>query len=79
MLFRSDRGAGVPADLQARIFEPFFTTKAPGKGTGLGLSLAYTIVRDHDGTLAVASQPGAGTTVRLTLPRTAAGKEASFP
>ena len=64
-----DRGAGVPADLRARIFEPFFTTKVAGKGTGLGLSLAYSIVRDHDGTLDVASQPGAGTTVTLTLPR----------
>jgi len=64
-----DRGAGVPAELQARIFEPFFTTKVAGKGTGLGLSLAYSIVRDHDGTLDVRSEPGAGTTVTLSLPR----------
>jgi signal transduction histidine kinase len=50
------------------VFEPFFTTKQPGEGTGLGLPLAYTIVQDHGGTIAIESAPGAGTRVVVRLP-----------
>jgi signal transduction histidine kinase len=64
-----DRGHGIPPELAQRIFEPFFTTKQPGEGTGLGLALASSIVREHGGLMEVDSQPGAGTTFTVTLPR----------
>ena len=54
--------------MRQRIFDPFFTTKEPGQGTGLGLPLAYSIVREHGGTMDVNSQVGAGTTILLQLP-----------
>ena len=64
-----DNGTGIPAELQEKIFQPFFTTKPTGEGTGLGLSLAHDIIaQGHGGTLAVASQPGQGTTFTICLP-----------
>ena len=64
-----DQGPGVPLEVKARLFEPFFTTKGPGAGTGLGLSIAYGLVRAHHGQLELDSDDGAGTRVRLRLPR----------
>ena len=63
-----DQGTGIPEAVKQRIFEPFFTTKELGQGTGLGLPLAYSIVREHEGTMEVNSAFGAGTTVILELP-----------
>jgi signal transduction histidine kinase len=63
-----DTGCGISPDKQARIFEPFYTTKPAGQGTGLGLSIAFGIVKQHHGALTFCSQPGQGTTFRLTLP-----------
>jgi len=64
-----DNGTGMPEDVKKRIFDPFFTTKPSGEGTGLGLSLSYdTIVKAHQGTLNVFSEPGSFTEFVITLP-----------
>ncbi|MBD2722985.1 two-component sensor histidine kinase [Hymenobacter sp. BT189] len=65
----TDNGTGMPTAVQAKIFQPFFTTKPTGEGTGLGLSLSHDIIaQGHGGTLAVESQPGAGSTFIISLP-----------
>lgn len=64
-----DTGAGMTPEVLERVFEPFFTTKPVGKGTGLGLSQIFAFARQSGGEVAIASQPGTGTTVTLYLPR----------
>ena|ERR1700722_6606251 len=62
----SDSGSGIEAEVLPRIFEPFFTTKRGSKG--LGLVRVYGMVTNFGGAVAVSSQPGSGTTVRVYLP-----------
>jgi two-component system, cell cycle sensor histidine kinase and response regulator CckA len=63
-----DDGCGISIEVLPRIFEPFFTTKKEGNHRGLGLAWVYGIVTNHGGGVAVSSQPGAGTSVRVYLP-----------
>ncbi|WP_295539191.1 response regulator [uncultured Pseudacidovorax sp.] len=65
----SDDGCGMPAEVLARAFDPFFTTKPIGLGTGLGLSMVYGFARQSGGQVRIDSVVGAGTAVRLLLPR----------
>jgi signal transduction histidine kinase len=64
----SDDGHGMDESTKARIFEPFFTTKDVGQGTGLGLSVAHGIVLENEGSIAVSSQAGQGSTFVVSLP-----------
>lgn len=64
----SDNGSGMDQETQDKIFEPFFTTKPRGEGSGMGLSMAYGIVTNCGGWIAVESTPGNGSTFRLFLP-----------
>jgi two-component system OmpR family sensor kinase len=68
----TDEGAGMDPDVAARVTERFFRadparTRHRG-GSGLGLSIVDAAVAAHDGSLAIDSEPGRGTAVRLTLP-----------
>ena len=64
----ADDGIGMPPDVLQRIKDPFFTTKRDAGGTGLGLAITDRIVRDHDGSMSYTSQPGSGTTVKVSFP-----------
>jgi signal transduction histidine kinase len=65
-----DNGTGIPENLTEKIFNPFFTTKPAGEGTGLGLSISHDIiVKQHGGTIDVATQEGEFTEFTIVLPR----------
>lgn len=64
----SDTGEGIDREARQHIFDPFYTTKKKGEGTGLGLAVAYSIVRQHAGFIAIYSEPGTGSVFSVFLP-----------
>jgi PAS domain S-box-containing protein len=62
----SDSGVGMDEETRRRCLEPFFTTKGE-RGTGLGLAMVYGVAERHGAHLDIESQPGSGTTVRLSF------------
>ncbi len=73
----TDTGGGMPPDVLAKALEPFFSTKGAGKGSGLGLSTVYGFVKQSLGHLSIYSEVGAGTTVKVYLPRALTGQDAA--
>jgi len=74
----SDDGVGMTDDVLRRVFDPFFTTRMGQGGTGLGMHIVYNIVNAVlGGRISVSSAPGAGTSVRMLLPRSAPQRDAA--
>jgi signal transduction histidine kinase len=71
----ADDGEGIAPENEPRIFEPFFTTKKGHRG--LGLPACQMIAEAHHGALRVESEPGAGSTFTLMLPRLGAEAESA--
>lgn len=63
----ADTGPGIPNEIKDRVCDPFFTTKG-SKNIGLGLYLNCRIIKDHDGSMDIKSEPGKGTAFKIVLP-----------
>jgi K+-sensing histidine kinase KdpD len=75
----ADDGEGMPEEVLSQAFTPYFTTKPVGSGTGLGLPQVRRFAEGRDGAVRIESERGAGTLVRLFLPRVqAAGLPSSI-
>ena len=73
----TDSGSGIAAEDLPRVTEPFFSTKIGGEGLGLGLSISQAIVTEFGGRIDIASAPGTGTRVTVTLPLASQAREAA--
>ena len=72
-----DNGIGLVPEVRQKMFDLFYSTRKGG--TGLGLSIVQRIARAHDADLEVASVPGEGTSVRVTLAAVARHEPADAP
>ncbi|MBL0745565.1 response regulator [Chryseolinea lacunae] len=67
----TDTGTGIPHEEQEHVFSAFYQTKQAAsqqQGTGLGLPLVKELVKLHNGTIVLQSEPGQGTTLTATIP-----------
>lgn len=74
-IFVKDQGVGMDSETISRAVEPFFTTKPVGSGTGLGLSQVFGFVVQSGGQVKIESEPGTGTSVKLSFPRRVGGAD----
>ena len=68
VIYITDTGTGMGPEVKQRLFDPFFTTKGKA-GTGMGLAVSFGIIRRHEGSIEVESEPGRGTTFKISLPK----------
>ena len=69
----NDTGSGIPENKLAKVMDPFFTTKEGHRG--LGLAWTYGLITNFSGSIALVSEPGQGTTVRVYLPAADAAED----
>jgi CheY-like chemotaxis protein len=80
-----DTGHGIKPEILDRIFDPYFTSKEKDEHSGMGLTVIHGIVKSHDGTIRVKSEPGKGTLVEVLFPaveaetKPGAEKPTAFP
>jgi signal transduction histidine kinase len=67
----TDTGSGMGPEVQRKMFDAFFTTKSGTGGSGLGLAVVQRIVQQGGGHVAIESEVGSGTTVRIDFPNAA--------
>ncbi len=70
-----DSGRGIAVDDLPKVFEPYFTTRQDANATGIGLTVCESIARGHHGAIAIESNEGRGTTVRVCLPAVGTARE----
>lgn len=64
-----DTGPGIPEENRLQVFQPFYTTKGmKGKRAGMGLAMVQDVVSEHSGSIDIATAPGGGCRMALTLP-----------
>ncbi|MGA1846418.1 two-component system sensor histidine kinase NtrB [Deferribacter abyssi] len=76
VIFVSDNGKGIPAEVLEKIFSLSFTTKIDG--TGVGLTIVKNIVENYEGKIEVESEEGKGTTFKIILPLSSCKREIVF-
>lgn len=79
----ADTGIGIPEQDLARVFEPFVqanrSSQHQREGTGLGLAICRSLIELHQGRIAIESEVGAGTIVRVTLPAARVDRSIAMP
>lgn len=63
-----DTGPGIPEEKRYQVFQPFYSTKGmKGKRAGMGLAMVQDVISEHSGSITIATAPGGGCRVQLTL------------